>query len=56
MALVRKTVHVPIDDKVWEDFKVLALRRKKSVDGLVAELVYGEVAGSVFESQEGEKR
>lgn len=47
--IVRKTVRPPMEEKTWEDFKILAIRRKKSIDGLVSELIYREVSDSAFE-------
>ncbi len=49
MAVARKTVHIPIEEKTWDEFKILAIRRGKSVDGMVSELVYREVADSAFD-------
>ena len=53
--LVRKTVHLPIEEKTWDEFKILAIRRGKSVDGMVSELVYREVSDAAFEEPEEKK-
>lgn len=55
MALVRKHVFPPVEEKTWQDFKILCIRRNKSIDGMISELIYQEVANSVFEV-EGEKK
>lgn len=47
--LVRKQVHVPIEEQTWDNFKILAIKRGKSVAGMISELVYREVAEAAFE-------
>lgn len=55
MAIVRKHCVPPIEEETWKKFKILCIQRNKSIDGMVSELIFQEVANSAFESEE-EKR
>ncbi len=41
-----KTVYIPITQEAWDEFKKLAIDRKLTIAGLVAEVVIKEVEQS----------
>ena len=55
MALIRKTIHLVIEEATWEEFRILAIRRNKNMSGLVVDQIYREVSDSAFEDGEETK-
>lgn len=54
MPIIRKTVHIPIEDKTWTAFKILALSRGMSIDTLISELIGREVDAAISGMKDGE--
>ena len=55
VALVKKTVHLVIEESTWKEFLILSINRNKNLSGMLVDQIYREVSDSAFEEKEDSK-